>query len=77
MDNSIHTCEQCGIRYAPDRDVKYKHQHFCGMKCKEDFIDDQFKLTGGVEPDWRALYGNASVGGKEYLPPEQLALDFN
>jgi hypothetical protein len=68
MDYYCKTCEECGLRYHPERDISWKHHHFCGHKCLLDFKEDNPALVN--EPDWQALYGSVAVGGKEYLPPD-------
>ena len=41
-------CDECGIKYVPERDISYHHKHFCSMKCKEDFIDDEFDTRNAL-----------------------------
>ena len=48
--NVCHTCDHCGIRYAPRHNIKYKHKDFCSKKCREDFIDVEAHVLGLGEP---------------------------
>ena len=49
------TCDECGIKYVPERDISYHHKHFCSMKCKEDFIDDESAVGKANEPNGHDL----------------------
>lgn len=42
-------CEQCQVPYHKNRDVSYKHRHFCSMTCKEDWIDMRAQINGTGE----------------------------
>ncbi len=42
-------CDWCGIRYDPNRNVKYKRKDFCGQKCKQDWLDVQAHVDGTGE----------------------------
>lgn len=45
------TCEWCGIKYEPSRNVTYRHKDFCGFKCKEDYIDIRVVDISGTAED--------------------------
>ncbi len=44
--NVCHTCDHCGIRYAPRYNLRYKHKDFCSRVCREDFIDNEAMVQG-------------------------------
>ena len=48
--NICRICDCCGVRYAPRRDISYKHRHYCSQRCKEDFIDVEAQVLGLGEP---------------------------
>lgn len=39
----IFKCDSCGMRYRPESNISYRFKHFCSLRCKEDFIDDEYK----------------------------------
>jgi hypothetical protein len=41
----LKTCDNCQIRYRPERNVSYRHRNFCGFSCKEAYIDVSFQLA--------------------------------
>ena len=44
MDYSVKTCEECGLRYHPERDIAFHHHHLCSHRCLEDFKEDHPEL---------------------------------
>jgi hypothetical protein len=42
-------CSYCGLKYDPDKNVKYKHSNYCSFKCKEDYIDAWTMVSGVYE----------------------------
>lgn len=56
----IFRCDECGIRYAPEKNISYKHRHFCSFKCKEDFIDEQAGVNQVKEEPQGDLFAYAT-----------------
>lgn len=40
------SCDHCGLRYdeVSKQAVHHGHKDFCSKQCKEDYIDDQFRI---------------------------------
>ena len=47
--NTCKICDQCGVRYAPRRDISFKQKHFCSFICKDDYIEYKSQLVLPIE----------------------------
>lgn len=60
--NTCRKCDWCGDRYAPRKNISYRHKDFCSFRCKEDFIDADSHVNGtGDDNPGRDLFDWAYV----------------